>query len=1707
MVAVPGLTVNVPAKRGPPTFFRQLWTMIRRNLLLKRRALKTTILEIFFPSLFLIQFIFFGFILKSQKSELPEIPEFASDPIKYPGVLFNSTPTFSIAYTPVTARTNQTMLFTSYAWSRARPGSLLIYIPFDSEQEMEKAYRTNSLSLKSSADLASTSNFSTVFAAGIVFNDAEMNTLDYKLRFPRLLMPATSPPYFRQDSRCLNKSPLTVNQTVGVPETNCTAMVYDIKGFIALQNVLYAGYTALKTNITMAQPLDFATKLMPQFTKTVVPGGTAITSMPASSIANVIGAFIIFLVVFIVTEKEKKHIVSMEVMGLRPGVYWISWSVLYFAIILVAALVSITIAQVLGIWPQSSFSLLFLDTALFGATVIALGWCVAPLFRRPLIAGLFAYVMMQIFGFLYLLETFLPGMTDGARYAMALLSPTALFMSLSRVSAAEGEGHGIGFGNAFAGKGFSFGAAMMMLILDLFLYGLLAAYLEMVFPSDDRPKQSPLFFLTPSYWTGSKHLFSTPQTPFELNADIEPVPVELRLKTAISTQHLRKVFHNGSKHTDAVRDFTYDIYEDEVLAILGHNGAGKTTLISMLTGMLSPTSGSATVYGNDITDPEQLKVAQTTIGICPQHDVLFNDFTVREHIEFYARLKGFSDKDARKEYERIVDNIGLRSQANVCADSLSGGQKRRLSIAVAIVGDPKVLILDEPTSGVDPYSRRFLWDLIREFKKGRCVILTTQSMQEADVFADRKLIFSHGRLRCAGTSLFLKNRFGLGYHLNMAVERDFKDREIEEFVQARISNAKVARVHGGEISFTLPKETSIEFPKLFTDLDLNLSELRVRSYGVSLTTMEEIFLKLAEDDIDADPKRSPNKFVDPKLAAPALTSRPAVHASLPKGRVPWHQKFLKLCKIRFLLFIRSKLALTFQFILPLILLLVNGIMSMLAQDYAIKLFSTDLLQIDELASAFRETETKIVSSNSSSNGNLISHLEDIYGEQLEYSNYSSLLNHAPHYLAYILPPKPNKESYTIAYNSSAIHSLAFGTNLLLNAMFRLVTGLDEKFRVASHAFPSATDSGKAQLDPGLEFYLVGFAMLLIPGIYGVDVCRDRALKIRSQIRTTGCPMWLYWTSAFFSHFVQYTLSFLLVVIMLYAFGIQSLTNAMGVIVLVYALHAPAIILFSYCVSFLFEKYETASVAMPFPIAMVGAVANLISLIATQFSANLPGLEAVHYIFAFLFPFYGFFGTMLMIFQVGIKNVMADYLGDPKTSYLGWDSKIPVILIAHAVHIPLLVLLLVYLESRHFNQKLKIFSNDTFDNDKKNTPLTLTGSLGDEDIRLETIRALSVNTRDASSYSLLLKHLGKKFDLYSPIKKAWTIATGKRHTLKPPKEAVRDISLVIPKGEIFGLLGPNGAGKTTTLSMVTGEVTPTSGDIYANGYHMHTDTLSAIESMGACPQTDTLWEEILMEEHFELFAALNGIPAEHSKEAISYFTKGLSITEHLSKKAANLSGGTKRKLTFVISMLGSPPLVLLDEPSTGMDPQSKRFLWDMIIQSFGGDRSAILTTHSMEEADSLCNRIGVIVNGTLQCVGSTQHLKDKYGSGYILEVKLGVAAMVASSELVTQRVLNEVLKLFPRAVCVEQFYSRMVFTVGTEQITSLGNVFADLDKLKVDLDLEEYSFSQTTIEQVFLRFAKLQESEMERAEFPAAERLIGSNGAQTTTVQTYAQSSM
>jgi ATP-binding cassette, subfamily A (ABC1), member 3 len=155
------------------------------------------------------------------------------------------------------------------------------------------------------------------------------------------------------------------------------------------------------------------------------------------------------------------------------------------------------------------------------------------------------------------------------------------------------------------------------------------------------------------------------------------------------------------------------MYEGQIFVLLGHNGAGKTTTASMITGLLPPTSGSISVYGRNV--PEDLDDVRYDIGmgVCPQHDVLYHDLTVEEHLKLFAGIKGVPSKDVNQAVQETIATVGLTEKVKALASSLSGGMKRKLSVGIALIGGSKVVILDEPTSGMDPYSRRSTWQMLK----------------------------------------------------------------------------------------------------------------------------------------------------------------------------------------------------------------------------------------------------------------------------------------------------------------------------------------------------------------------------------------------------------------------------------------------------------------------------------------------------------------------------------------------------------------------------------------------------------------------------------------------------------------------------------------------------------------------------------------------------------------------------------------------------------------------------------------------------------------------------------------------------------------------------------------------------------------------------------------------------------------------------------
>lgn len=303
----------------------------------------------------------------------------------------------------------------------------------------------------------------------------------------------------------------------------------------------------------------------------------------------------------------------------------------------------------------------------------------------------------------------------------------------------------------------------------------------------------------------------------------------------------------GSKQIKALKPTFMEISPNEIFSIIGHNGAGKTTLINMLTGNIMPTEGTARIYGKDILTES----AESYVGLCPQHDILWEDLTAEEHLKIYCQLRCINPLLVDEAIEKYLKEVNLHNQKKNEVKKYSGGMKRRLSIILSTVGDPKVIFLDEPTTGLDPVNKRFIWKMVQNIKQGRSIILTTHAMEEAEFLSDRIGVIKNGEFKSIGTSLQLKEIYGAGYLLTFVVNSTQIKEALEE-LKIHIPSGKVIGTQGGSIIMNLDVEKSSEMKTFVNILNrkstetLNISKLLeyVKECGMDFTTLEEIFIKV-----------------------------------------------------------------------------------------------------------------------------------------------------------------------------------------------------------------------------------------------------------------------------------------------------------------------------------------------------------------------------------------------------------------------------------------------------------------------------------------------------------------------------------------------------------------------------------------------------------------------------------------------------------------------------------------------------------------------------------------------------------------------------------------------------------------------------------------------------------------------------------------------
>ncbi|KAK4480244.1 hypothetical protein RD792_013308 [Penstemon davidsonii] len=637
----------------------------------------------------------------------------------------------------------------------------------------------------------------------------------------------------------------------------------------------------------------------------------------------------VFQIGAVVSEKDLKHRQALTIMGLFDTAYWGSWMIWNGLITIVSSLVIVVFGLILrmDLFVKNNVFLVFLFFFLFQFNMSALGLVISTFMKKASSATSMGFlifilcVLCAIFG-----QDQVYGSETKKLYKILWsLFPPNLFQSGLNTLFGGMRTGGIKWSNLSVcekgtppGDCFPLSFFMSWLIGTIFLWIALTLYLDNVIPTSSGARKSYIYFLKRSYWNGRDESFdsTSAESPDYIEPDdegvieeekctkeqaengiIDPnVAVQFRALTKKYTKLINIKFRKcccccfyctceTTKPFVAVRGLWMNFAKDQLFCLLGPNGAGKTTSISCLTGITPVSGGDVLVYGNSIRSTSGMQNIRRMMGVCAQFDTLWDKMSSLEHLELFASVKGLHPSLHKSEAQRLLDQVKLSGAANIRAGSYSGGMKRRLSFAIALIGDPKLVILDEPTTGMDPIARRHVWSVIESAKQGRSIILTTHSMEEADILSDRIGIMAKGRLRCIGTSTLLKSKFGTGFTAKVSFPKvDSTDEQEDVHLERRNAVKDYFKQHLNVIpkeetkyflAFVIEREKEEMLEDFFADLERKENEFGILNTEIGLATLEEVFLNIS--------RKAEVENVDETDESMQVTLPSGATVSVPKG--------------------------------------------------------------------------------------------------------------------------------------------------------------------------------------------------------------------------------------------------------------------------------------------------------------------------------------------------------------------------------------------------------------------------------------------------------------------------------------------------------------------------------------------------------------------------------------------------------------------------------------------------------------------------------------------------------------------------------------------------------------------------------------------------------------------------------------------------------
>ncbi|XP_015191826.1 PREDICTED: uncharacterized protein LOC107074670 isoform X2 [Polistes dominula] len=1499
------------------------------------------------------------------------------------------------------------------------------------------------------------------FLAGIVFLDKETErskrSLDYGLSDNITYKIRMDVDYVPSTTRLKNQF------WIPGPESNFIEDLRYLRGFIQLQDAVDRAIIKVKSQKN--QNWKTMTQQMPYPCWKHIPFQTTLYESQGLQVCFFFALMMCVgsAVRHIVWERESRNSMVMSVMGLKPWRNTLAWFITSF-IELSIVIICISLILLAGkILPRSNPILVLMLLFDYVFSIVTFCYMISTIFSSASLSAITTVVMFLLTYMPYIIVIAMEAAFGlGYKLFICLSMSTSFCYGCLYIVRKEVQGTGITWKNMWEesspGDPMSFGLILFMIALDGCIYALIG-------------------------------YFITKYTNSEDDSDVSSLTVNEK-QIGVRFDNVRKVYNTDTGEVVAVDEFTLKLCEGEVTSLLGRNGAGKTTLIKMLTGMVAPTNGEICLNGEEGYKPE--------IGVCPQDNVLIGTLTPREHMIFYSKLKGNKNKVAmEKNVNEMLTSLELGRQEHEPVYRLSGGTKRRLCVALAFLGSPKLVILDEPGAGVDPAARRRIWQLIDQYRIGRTVLLSTHHLDEADMLSDTVVVMHKGKILCTGSPLTLKMNHGRGYRLHVSYPlNDISGESIEnknleslqKIIEGVVPNCSISETTGTEVIVNLPFQgkhgNNNDIAQAAKVLEDNQKLLGFLHFSLECDTLERVFLDLCARADNTSMLNQVNMNNSDKVNHIGLSmSNDGIDLIdfEPSPKPSALRQVKGLLKKRLWHFAKDWRSPLATFILPTLFVAVAMGFSLIRPP-----------SVDEPPLALNpriyDTHSTYFYSIDNSNDPFLQHvslqLHDRFGDDyagawqtlpndtgtcecVDGQQTCQGLSQAVEGLLQILPGRPTldwivsthqeyiekryggwslshwKEDplFVVWYNNKGHHSMPSYLNALNEAILR-ASGVNGHLTTLNHPLKLSSDQlNRTTLlqrvaDVGIALVLL-LAFNLVAAQGTKELVRERLSEEKRILYLAGVHPLTYWTTALIWDFLIFGCSICLAVVVFEIFGLStyvSKDNLAGVCLLLF-LFAWAAIPFSHLAEKAFDDSSLSNMVLFCVNTFIG-VSSLATILVIDIlgksQAAADARDLLHRMLM-IFPQYVLGDALVELSKNDIAaELLKKFHMDTYKSPLGWDLL--------GVHYVFLIIIGALLFITNIIVECRFLPNFR----KQNVNYEIVEE--DEDVIAERSRV-----EGGMAQEDILKTI--------KLRKEYSSVYG-------TNVAVQNLSIGVQPGKCFGLLGVNGAGKSTIFKMLTTEVIATAGRIVLREKDVDSGPLCNGE-IGYCPQTDALDGFLTPHQCLTIHAEICGL--KNVPKAVESTLKRLDLLKYAHQRVSSLSGGNKRKLCTAIAVIAPVSVILMDEPTSGMDPATKDLVGCVIKHVTKNHSSVILTSHSVADCESLCSRVGILAKAGLRCIGTPQHLKHKFGEGYVAFLRF--SKPTSGSDL-RRAIANHI----PQAIVSSRQATAARLLVPKNEEIPVSMIFAKVRMLAEELKSTDYTLSQSSLDQVLVNFSEELEDE-------------------------------